>query len=129
MAGRVGACFCKGVCMPMVTGVLARIRGTLLPAPSEGADGCALVRHSDSMLRVVVCSALCQSSQLLVFEVEGLHSLIGGVPRTVEIDGESVVQDRADGQLMKRPKRSPGRADADGSSEGSFVMMVLWKRR
>jgi hypothetical protein len=76
--------------------------------PSEGVDGCALVRHSDSMLRVVVYSALCQSSQLLVFEVDSLHSLVGGVPRTVEIDGESAFQDRADGQLMKRPKRSPG---------------------
>ena len=38
--------------------------------PSESVDGCVLVHHSDIMLGVVVCSALCPSSPLLACEGE-----------------------------------------------------------
>lgn len=47
--------------------------------PSEGVDGCALVHHSDIMLGVVVCSALCPSSALVACEVVSfLHCTVDG---------------------------------------------------
>jgi hypothetical protein len=47
--------------------------------PSESVDGCVLVHHSDIMLGVVVCSALCPSSPLLACEVVSfLHCTVDG---------------------------------------------------
>jgi hypothetical protein len=105
-AGRVGAAFRKGVACDSLQVYWRMSVVHYFQHPSEGVDGCTLVHHSDSMLGVVVCNALCPGSPLVACEVVSfLHCTVDGDMN--ELLRTALNQRRCADSTPKRARRHP----------------------